>query len=111
MALPEKVVYYSGEYQRNLKYQSILKESFKKYKKQKNYSSRLYKRERKSFFESIDSSKITDNKTFWKNIQPFFSEKRKTVNKITLVNENEDILSNNKVVADEIAFLKMQQKI
>ena len=82
-------------------------ESFKKYKKQKNYCSRLYKRERKSFFESIDSSKITDNKTFWKNIRPFFSEKRKTVNKITLLNENEDIRSNDKVVADEInIFLK-----
>ena len=102
MSLSENLVYYSGEYQRNLKYQSTLKESFKKYKKQKNYCSRLYKRERKSFFESIDSSKITDNKTFWKNIPPFFSEKRKTVNKITLINENEDILSNDKVVADEI---------
>ena len=49
-----------------------------------------------------------DNQTFWKNIQPFFSEKLKTVNKITLVNENEDILPNNKVVADEIVFLKIQ---
>ena len=59
----------------------------------------------------IDSSKITDNKTFWKNIQPFFSEKRKTVNKITLVNENEDILSNDKVVADEInSFFKNATK-
>ena len=57
---------------------------------------------RKSFFESIDSSKMTDNKTVCKNIQPFFSEKRKTVNKIRLVNENEDILSNDNVVADEI---------
>ena len=77
-------------------------ESFKKYRKQKNYCSRLNKRERKSFFESIDSSKITGKKTFWKNNQPFFSEKWKTVNKITLVNENEDVLSNGKVVADEI---------
>ena len=86
-------------------------ESFKKFKKQKNYCSRLYKRERERFFESIDSSKIADNKTFWKNIQPFFSEKRKTVNKITLVNENEDILSNNKVVADEInSFFKTATK-
>ena len=86
-------------------------ESFKKYKKQKNYCNRLYKRERKSFFESIDSSKITNNKTFWKNIQPFFSEKRKTVNKITLVNGNEDILSNDKVVADEInSFFKNATK-
>ena len=82
-------------------------ESFKKYKKQKNYCSRLYRRNRKSFFESMDSSKITDNKTFWKNIQPFFSEKRKSVNKITLVNENEDILSNDKGAADEIySFFK-----
>ena len=39
-------------------------ESFKKYKKQKNYCSRLYKREIKSFFESVNSNKITDNKTF-----------------------------------------------
>ena len=86
-------------------------ESFKKYKKQKNYCSRLYKRERKRFFESIDSSEITDNKTSRKNIQPFFSEKRKTVNKITLVNENEDILSNDKVVADEInSFFKNATK-
>ena len=86
-------------------------ESFKKYKKQKNYCSRLYKRERKSFFESIDSSKITDNKTFWKNIQPFFSKKRKTVNKVTLVDENEDILSKDKVVADEInSFFKNATK-
>ena len=54
---------------------------------------------------------MTDNKTFWKNIQPFFSEKRKTVNKITLVNENEDTLSNDKVVVDGINDLKMQQKI
>ena len=84
-----------------------LKNPSKNIKKQKNYCSGLYKRERKSFFESIDSSKITDNKTFWKNIQSFFSEKRKTVNKITLVNENEDILSNDKVAADEInSFFK-----
>ena len=77
-------------------------ESFKRYKIQKNYCKRLYKRERKSFLESLDSSKVTDNKTFWKNIQPVFSEKRKTVEKITLVNENENIMSNDKVVDDKI---------
>ena len=55
---------------------------------------------------------MTGSKKFWKNNQPFFSEKRKTVNKITLANGNEDILSNDKVVADKInSFLKMQQKI
>ena len=56
-------------------------------------------RAKKEFFDSLDSRKITDNKTFWKNIQPFFSEKWKTVNRITPVNENEYILSNDKVGA------------
>ena len=56
-------------------------------------------RANKKFFDSLNSRKITENKTFWKNIQSFFSEKRKTINRITLVNENEDILSNNKVGA------------
>ena len=47
-------------------------ESYKKYKKQKNYCSRLYKKERKKFFSNLNSSKICDNKTFWKTIQTFF---------------------------------------
>ena len=85
-------------------------ESFKKIFKKITAVDYTNERE-KVFFESIDSSKINDNKTFWKNIQPFFSEKQKTVNKITLVNENEDILSNDKVVADEInSFLKNATK-
>ena len=58
-------------------------ESLKKYKKQKNYCSRLYKKERKKFFSNLDSSKIYDNKTFWKTIQPFSSKKPKIKNKIT----------------------------
>ena len=58
--------------------------SLKKYRKQKNYCSRLYKKERKTFFNNLKVSNITDNKTFWKNIQPIFSENRKVANKITL---------------------------
>ena len=34
-------------------------------------------RANKKFFDSLNSRKITENKTFWKNIQSFFSEKRK----------------------------------
>ena len=36
----------------------------------------------KDFFESLDSSRITDDKTFLKNIRHFFSEKQKTDYKI-----------------------------
>ena len=57
------------------------------------------------FLESLDYRKVTNKRTFWKRIQPFFSEKRKTVNKITLVNKNEGILFNDKVVSDGIKRL------
>ena len=46
--------------------------SMKKYKKQKNFCSKLYKKERRRYFESLDPSKIVDSKTFWKHIQPLF---------------------------------------
>ena len=59
-------------------------ESLKKYRKQKNYCSRSYKKEHKTFFNNLKVSNITDNKTFWKNIQPIFSENRKVANKLHL---------------------------
>ena len=51
-----------------------------------------------------ESSKNIKNKknTAADYTNDFISEKRKTVNKITLVNENGDTLHNEKVVADEI---------
>ena len=45
------------------------------YKKQKNYCSRLYKKERKSFYENLDIKNILDNRLFWKTMKPFFSDK------------------------------------
>ena len=62
-------------------FKKIASESLEKYKKQKNYCSKLYKKERKVFFSNLNPSNICDNKTFWKYIQPFFSEKRKISNK------------------------------
>ena len=56
------------------------------YKKQKNYVSRLYKSERTRFFKNLDLKSFLDNKNFWKNIKPFFSEKGTVGQKISLVN-------------------------
>ena len=39
-------------------------ESLKKYKEQKNYCSRLYKKERKKLFNKLKVSNITDDKIF-----------------------------------------------
>ena len=67
-------------------------DSLTKFEKQKNYSSRLYKKERKKYFGSLNPRKASDNKNIWKNLQPFFSGKRKISNKITLVDNKENIL-------------------
>ena len=49
--------------------------SLRAYKKQKNYCSRLYKNERKRFFNELNPSFVTNNKLFWKTVKPFFSDK------------------------------------
>ena len=51
-------------------------------------------------YESLDISKITDNKTFWKTLSPFFSNKSYSTNsRITLL-EKGDILSEESKVVD-----------
>jgi len=77
-------------------------ESLENYKRQKNYCSRLYKKERKKYFNGLKTSVVSDNKEFWKNILPLFSEKRKTTNKITLV-ENDTVSSEDKAVAEKLS--------
>ena len=38
----------------------------KLYKKLKNFFSKLYKKERRKYYESLDSKNILDSKKFWK---------------------------------------------
>ena len=54
------------------------------------------------YFDTLDVNKITDNKAFWKNIQPLFSEKRKFTNKITLEDSEENILSDDTLVSEKL---------
>ena len=61
----------------------------------------MYKKERK-FFSNLDLSKTCDNKTFWKTFQPFFSEKRKITKTITLVDEDEVVISDDQLISEEL---------
>ena len=70
----------------------------KNYKKQRSYCVHLFKREKKTYYENLDTKKYTNN-TFWKAIKPLFSEKQIYHNKITLV-DNEKIISNDAHLAD-----------
>ena len=75
-------------------YKSKSPDDKKVYKKQKNYVSRLYKKEMKKFYHNLDLKNFLDNKTFWKNIKPLFSDKSPRNQKITLVNGD-------KIVSDD----------
>ena len=77
-------------------------DSLKKFQKQKNYCRRLYKKERKKYFENIDPRRFRDNKSFWKNIQLFFSENRKFSNKITVVDNKENTIFDKHLVSEEL---------
>ena len=85
----------------NIYSKTLTEKSLKAYKKQKNYVSRLYKKERKMFFNSLNSSVISDNRKFWKTVKPLFSNKGNYGNKIKLV-ENEEIIDDDTKVAEEL---------
>ena len=70
---------------------TLTEKSLKAYKKQKNYVSRMYKKERKMFFNSFNPSVISDNRKFGKTVKPLFSNKGNYGNKIKSV-ENEEII-------------------
>ena len=47
----------------------------KLYKKHKNFCSKLHKRERRKYYESLDMKNVLDSKKFWKTMGPFLSDK------------------------------------
>ena len=68
-------------------YKTPSNDNNKAYRKQKNFCSRLYKKERKKYYANLDIRNITDNKKFWKTVKPLFSEKAQNVQKITIVKD------------------------
>lgn len=71
------------------------------YTKQRNYCSRLYKKERKKFYANLDKKHITDNKLFWRTMKPFFSDKGVENGGITLV-DNDVIISDDQKAAETL---------
>ena len=46
-----------------------------KYKTQRNYGVNLLRKSKKQYFSNINISDVTDNKSFWKSVKPYFSSK------------------------------------
>ena len=69
-----------------------------KYETQRNYCVNLLGKSKKQYFSNISVSDVTDNKSFWKSVKPYFSNKGSNSNKITLV-ENDAIITNDRVIS------------
>ena len=47
----------------------------RKYTKQRNYCVSLLRKSKREYYSNLDVKNITDNKTFWKTVKPFLSDK------------------------------------
>ena len=79
-------------------YKEKLPEFEKAFKKQRNFTNRLLKKEKKKYFTNIDMNNFTDNKKFWSTVKPLFSNYNGGSKKITLI-ENNEIISNDEEIA------------
>ena len=74
--------------------------SRKEYKKQRNFCVNVLKRAKKEHFANLDTNSISDNKNFWQNVKPLFSNKFKGKTTIKLV-------ENDKMIDNEIEIAKI----
>ena len=69
------------------------------YKKYRNFCTNLVREEKRKFYSNLKIEVITDNKKFWRNVGPSFSEKHFCSQQITLL-VNDKIISSDKEVAE-----------
>ena len=75
-------------------------EANKAFKKQKNYTNRLLKKEMIKYWGNLDLKNYTDNKKFFDTMKPLFSKSVIGKQKITLV-ENNDIITEDQEIAEK----------
>ena len=57
------------------------------YVKQRNYCISLLRKTEKDYYANLNVKDIVDNKQFWRTVKPLFSDKTKSNEKITLVED------------------------
>ena len=60
-------------------------------KVQRNYCKKLLENTKKKYFNNLNTSKVTDNRTFWKAIVPLFTNKPYRGEKVILKEGNKNI--------------------
>ena len=74
---------------------NVTLENFNKFRKQKNFCNRLFKKERRKVLDKLNIQLATGNKKCWTTTKPFLSHKISKSFKITLA-EGDEIISANK---------------
>ena len=74
----------------------------KAYNKQRNYVVSLLRNEKKNFYSNLDAKVVTDNRTFWKTVEPLLSEKVTKHSKINFV-EDDKIISPDEQIAKKFS--------
>ena len=69
----------------------------KPYNKQKNYVVTLLRKE-KFFYSNLNTNILTENRTFWKTVKPFLTDKTNKTSRITLI-EEERVISQDYLIA------------
>ena len=63
----------------------------RKYTKQQNYYASLLRKSKREYCSSLDVKNITGNKTFWKTVKCFLSDKVTSTQKITLIDNDKTV--------------------
>ena len=84
---------------RNKYNQNRIAENWNNFRRQRNLCVKLFRTEKKRFYNNLDVKLITDNKKFWKTVKPLFSDQIKTQSKKVLV-ENDEVISDDHQVAE-----------
>ena len=66
-------------------------ENWSEYKRQRNLCSNLLKQSKKRHFNNLKVKYVTKNKRFQKTIEPFFTEKNRTINNKILTKNNQTV--------------------
>ena len=72
------------------------------YKKQRNFCVNLLRKEKRKYYSNLDMNIFEDNKKFWQNVKPLFSNKHEVSQKNIIIIEKETIISNNTEVAEKL---------
>ena len=74
--------------------------------------SKSLKKDEKQYFAKLNVKDVADNKLFWKNVKPYFSDKGSYSTKITLV-EKDKIITDEKPIANIMSehFVSITKKL